>query len=279
MRSCNQDLSTVQEKREKLKRIIGSCDSLAVAFSGGVDSALLLAVAHEVLGERVIAVTATSAAFPAREEAEAKAFCEARGIRQIQIVVDPLEVEDFRKNTAERCYHCKRMIFSEIVRAAKESGAKHVAEGSNLDDRSDFRPGMRAVEELGVISPLMEAGLYKEEIRHLAEEMGLPCFDKPAYACLATRIAAGEEITKEKLGMIERAEAFLIGQGFPAERVRMHGDLARIELLPDDFGRIFAGDLREMICEELERIGFRHVTLDLRGYRRGSTNATLSQKA
>ena len=264
-------------KRKELKKIIADMGSLAVGFSGGVDSALLLAVAHEVLGERSLAVTAADASVPEREISEAKKFCEDRGIRHIIINTDPLSEESYRNNSSDRCYFCKRGIFSEIIKTAKENGIEYVAEGSNMDDLGDYRPGLRAVEELQVRSPLREAGLNKSDIRMISKAMGLPTWSKPAYACLASRFVYGEQITEEKLHMIDRAEQLLIELGFYEERVRMHGNLARIEVPAKDIPRLASEEVRNKIYDEFKNIGFLFVTLDMKGYRTGSMNATLGK--
>ena len=267
-----------KEKLNSLKKLFEQLGSLAVGFSGGVDSSFLLAAAHEVLGERVIAVTAVDASIPERELKEAEAFCDEQGICHIVCRVDPMKEEGYRKNGPERCYFCKRMIFSKIKAVADENGIAYVAEGSNMDDLSDYRPGLKAVEELSVRSPLREAGLYKAEIRLLSKEMGLKTWSKPAYACLASRFAYGEEITEDKLRMIDLAEQFLIEQGFIEERVRMHGNIARIEVPKEDILRLASAEMREAVCERFREIGFMYVTLDLHGYRTGSMNDTLKGK-
>ena len=266
-----------KDKLNELRKIIGELGSLAVGFSGGADSALLLAVAHEVLGERSLAVTAADASVPKREISEAKKFCEDRGIRHIMINTDPLSEESYRNNSSDRCYFCKRGIFSEIIKTAKENGIEYVAEGSNMDDLGDYRPGLKAIAELNVKSPLRDAGLNKSDIRMISKAMGLPTWNKPAYACLASRFVYGEQITEEKLHMIDRAEQFLIGLGFYEERVRMHGDLARIEVAADDIPRLASEEVRNKIYEEFRNVGFLFVTLDMKGYRTGSMNATLDK--
>ncbi len=264
-----------KDKLEKLRKIIADLGSLAVGFSGGVDSSFLLVVAHEVLGDRAIAVTGADASVPERELKEAREFCSERGIRQIICNFNPLEEESYRKNTADRCYYCKRGIFSGIINIARENGIEYVAEGSNMDDLGDYRPGLRAVEELSVKSPLREAGLYKSDIRAISKAMGLPTWSKPAYACLASRFVYGEEITEEKLHMIDEAEQFLIELGFYEERVRLHGNIARIEVPASDIPKIASEDVRSAIYDRFKEIGFMYVTLDLRGYRTGSMNETL----
>lgn len=268
--------SELQVKLDKLKAYLKQLGSLAVGFSGGVDSTFLISVAHEVLGDRVLAVTEADAAVPGREVNEAKEFCESRGIRHITFTVDPLTEEGYRKNSSERCYYCKRLIFREIRKIAEENGIEYVAEGSNMDDLGDYRPGLRAAAELGITAPLREAGLTKSDIRELSKDMGLPTWSKPSYACLASRFVYGEEITKEKLSMIDQAEQFLIDLGYIEERVRLHGKLARIEVPAKDITRIASEEVRGKIYERFKEIGFTYVTLDLKGYRTGSMNETLS---
>ena len=264
-----------KEKLGRLKEIISGLGSLAIGFSGGVDSSFLLAVAHEVLGDHVIAVTGVDASVPEREVNEAKAFCEDRGIRHILCTVDPLKEEGYRNNSPDRCYFCKHGIFTEVKKIADEYGIEYMAEGSNMDDIGDYRPGLKAAAELSVKSPLREAKLYKSDIRLISKAMGLPTWSKPAYACLASRFVYGEEITEEKLHIIDRAEQFLIERGFFEERVRMHGNIARIEVPPADIPRLASDEIREAVYEEFKKLGFLFVTLDMKGYRTGSMNATL----
>ena len=265
----------ISAKLQALKDYIRSLGSLAVGFSGGVDSSFLLAVAQEVLGDRVIAVTGEDASVPEREVREAKEFCEARGIRHFICKVNPLAEEGYRHNSKDRCYFCKHGIFTEVSKIAAAEGIEYMAEGSNMDDLGDYRPGLRAAAELSVKSPLREAGFTKAEIRLASKAMGLPTWSKPAYACLASRFVYGEDITEEKLHMIDQAEQFLIEHGFFEERVRLHGNLARIEVPPQDIERIAAEEMRTAIYDEFRRLGFMFVTLDLKGYRLGSMNATL----
>ena len=264
-----------KEKLDRLKEIISGLGSLAIGLSGGVDSSFLLAVAHEVLGDHVIAVTGVDASVPEREVNEAKAFCEDRGIRHILCAVDPLKEEGYRNNSPDRCYFCKHGIFTEVKKIADEYGIEYMAEGSNMDDIGDYRPGLKAAAELSVKSPLREAKLYKSDIRLISKAMGLPTWSKPAYACLASRFVYGEEITEEKLHIIDRAEQFLIERGFFEERVRMHGNIARIEVPPADIPRLASDEIREAVYEEFKKLGFLFVTLDMKGYRTGSMNATL----
>lgn len=262
-------------KLEKLKNIFIEAGSAAIAFSGGVDSTFLAKVAHDVLGEKMICLTLVSHTFPKRERDEASEFCKSENIPQIEIEYDQLSIPGFRENPKDRCYHCKKEIFSKIKSLANEKGMAIVAEGSNADDTGDYRPGMIAIRELGIKSPLLEAGLTKAEIRNLSKEMNLPTWDKPSLACLATRIAYGETITAEKLSSIQQAEHFLFDLGFKQLRVRMHGTLARIELLPEDIESFMKKETRNSVSEKFRELGFTFVTLDLQGFRSGSMNSLL----
>ena len=267
--------SELQQKRERLKAVLSDMGSVAVAFSAGVDSTFLLKVTHDVLGDRAVAVTASTAAFPERERNAAAAFCEAEGIRLLSVSIDVFAVKGFSDNPPDRCYLCKKAIFSRLLQTAQESGVSVLVEGTNADDTGDYRPGMRAVCELGVRSPLFEVGLTKSEIRTLSREMGLPTWQKPALACLATRIPYGEAITPQKLRLIDGAELKLAELGFRQYRVRLHGDAARIEVLPDELVRFADPALRDAVSAALHQLGFRYVSLDLDGYRTGSLNAVL----
>ena len=248
---------------------------VAVAFSAGVDSTFLLTVAREVLGDGVIAVTADVSSFPSHEQKEAASYCGSLGIPHVVVRIDQLAIAGFRNNPPDRCYLCKRVLFSEILRAAKEYGISHVVEGSNADDVHDYRPGMRALSELGILSPMKELGLAKNDIRALSKEMALPTWDKPSMACLATRFEYGELITEEKLTMVGEAERRLSELGFRQVRVRCHGRIARIEIAPSEFDRVLVGGLAEKIDRALRKLGFLYVALDLGGYKTGNMNRSL----
>ena len=272
-------MDQLHEKQEKLKAYLADLGSLAVAFSGGVDSTYLVKVAHDVLGDQCIALTSVSEVNPAWEMAEAKAFCEREDIRQIVVHPPVLQDSAFQRNDKDRCYDCKKLIFSTLQGVAADHGIIHLAEGSNMDDNSDYRPGHRAIEELQVLSPLRTCELYKSEIRELSKELDLPTWSKPSFACLASRIPYGEAITAEKLKTVEQAELVLKELGFANFRVRLHGgNLARIEVAKADFPRLMTPEVSDHINDALHDLGIQYVTLDLAGYRVGSLNLVLSEE-
>jgi uncharacterized protein len=265
------------EKFECLKAYLKSLESVAVAFSSGVDSTFLLKTAKEVLGDKVIAVTAQSCSFPKRELDEAVAFCKKENIKHMIVQSEELEIDGFSKNPTNRCYLCKRELFEKIISIAEENNIKYIVEGSNLDDNGDYRPGLQAVAELNVKSPLRYAQLNKNEIRILSRAMGLDTWNKQSFACLSSRFVYGEEITKEKLAMVDKAEQLLLDMGFHQLRVRIHGTIARIEVMPEEFPKLIEEENRNKIVSELTGYGFTYVSMDLKGYRTGSMNETLKK--
>ncbi|MFZ5968554.1 MAG: ATP-dependent sacrificial sulfur transferase LarE [Bacillota bacterium] len=264
----------IYNKYEELKKILRDMERVVVAFSGGVDSTFLVKAAYDVLGEKVTAATITSPFHAAWEIEEAKKIAEDIGIKHT-IITKGLENEELRMNPQDRCYICKKEVFGEIKRYAESIGCQFVADGSNYDDTFDYRPGMKALKELGIRSPLLEAGLLKEEIRTLSRELELPTWDKPAFACLLTRIPYGQEIKEEDLHKIEKTEAYLMQLGFRQFRVRFHGPIARIELEKKEMEKIFDLGLMSKINDYGKQIGFQYVTLDLEGYKTGRMNEGL----
>ena len=262
-------------KLDKLKEYLRGLESVAVAFSGGVDSTFLLKVAQNVLGDKVLALTAENKFVPRRELNAAENFCAENKIRQVIFKADVLKVEGVKENPANRCYLCKHELFKNFLRLAEENNCAALVEGSNMDDTKDYRPGMKALAELQIKSPLIAAGLYKAEIRELSREMNLPTADKPSMACLASRIPYGETLTAHKLEMVEASEDFLLSKGFNQLRVRLHGKIARIEILPEDFPKLL--EMRKEISARLKALGFEYVTLDLQGYRVGSMNELINR--
>jgi len=268
---------TLEEKLARLTEILKGTGGVLVALSGGVDSSFLAKAAKDALGDRAAAVTVTSQIHAAFEAREAVDVARLIGIRHFLVEVDALAVPGLAENPPERCYICKQQILGTLLEIAKREGLPLVVEGSNASDTGDFRPGMKAVKELGVRSPLAEAGLTKADIRELSCRMGLPTWSKPSYACLASRIPYGERITEEKLRQIERAEDYLRGKGYLVCRVRHHGKLARLELSPDEMRRFVAEEDFDAVAKSIKAFGFAYVALDLEGYRTGSLNEVLAQ--
>lgn len=269
----------VAAKLEALERILTDTGGLLVAYSGGVDSTLLVRVARGVLGDRVLAVTARSETYPDHEVEEAVSRAAELGVRLRSIHTDELDREEFASNPPERCYFCKLELFGKLREIAREEGLPVVADGANVDDASDFRPGARAAAELGVRSPLREAGLTKQEIREISRELGLSTWDKPSFACLASRFPYGDRITRQELLKVRAAEQVLRDLGLRQFRVRNHGQMARIEVEPSDIALVIQPENRTRIAEEFHRLGYLYVTLDLEGYRTGSMNAPLTRQA
>jgi uncharacterized protein len=263
--------TVLNDKTDKLRTILADMGGCVIGFSGGVDSTLLFAVAAEVLGERAVAVTATSKTYPERELNEARELAELVSGRHLVIVSEELELPGFRDNPRNRCYYCKKELFGKLRAIAEQEGIRYVLDGTNIDDVGDHRPGRVAAEELQVRSPLEEAGFTKEDIRNLSRDMGLPTWDKPALACLSSRFPYGTAITPERVDQVGLAEESLRGLGFRTLRVRYHGSVARIELGEGEFERA-AGTERDKVVQLVKAAGFTYVALDLQGYRTGAMN-------
>src|SRR6266542_106859 len=266
----------VTVKYDRLRAICRDLGSTLVAFSAGVDSTLLLRVCVDELGpERAVAVTAVSESYPSHELAQAKSLARDMGCRLILVDTNELADENYASNPTNRCFYCKQELFTTIFPVAERERLASVVYGANLDDTGDYRPGMQAAKQMGARAPLLEAEMGKPEIRAVSRHLGLETWDKPAFACLSSRIPYGERVTEEKLRQIDEAEVFLSREGFRQVRVRHHGEMARIEVPPTDLARFFADGRNERIARRLKEIGFRYVTLDLQGYRSGSLNEGL----
>jgi len=264
-------------KLQALKETLSSMKSVLVAYSGGVDSTLLLKVAKDVLGDNVVAVTATSPTYPSHEVENALKIATDLGVKLVSIETDELSDPRFSENSPERCYWCKRALFLRMTAIAKEYGLNYILDGSNYDDTKDFRPGMRAANELGVRSPLKEVGLTKDDIRSLSKSLGLPTWDKPSFACFSSRFPYGMKITEENLAKVESAEKFLRKFGISQIRVRHYNETARIEVMKDDMPRLLDEGIRREVLSYFKKLGYSYVTLDLEGYRTGSMNEVLKR--
>ncbi len=265
----------IEKKKSALLKILSSFDTLAVALSGGVDSALLLAEARDILGDRLIAITARGPIHPESDLADAAQLCDDLGVRHLVIDSTVMELPEFLSNSSRRCYICKKAFFKQLMEAAEAVGVMHLVHGANVDDLDDYRPGLDAAREIGLDAPLMDAGFTKSEIREMAGERGLKAWNKPAMACLATRIPYGTPITIKAIEQIRSAEALLSGSGLTGCRVRHHGAVARLELPIDQLSLLTCDPMRRKIVDEMRNLGFAHVCLDLEGYIPGSMNRAL----
>lgn len=263
----------LEKKYALLKDNLAGLESAVIAFSGGVDSTFLLLTARDVLGaDKIIALTATSPTYPSHEFNESVRLAKQLGVNQVVVDSNELEIPGFADNPPQRCYHCKKELFDICLGKAKDLGYREVLDGSNLDDLDDYRPGRQAATELKVRSPLLEAGLTKDDIRELSRENGLPTADKQPFACLASRFPYGTRITAERLQQIDRCESFMREKGFHTFRVRYHGETARIEVALDEIPRIIDDNMRNELLSEFKAAGFTYIALDLQGYRTGSMN-------
>ena len=266
------------EKWDRLRSLLREMKLAVLAYSGGVDSSVLLCAATEVLGPNLIAVTAISETYPPAELEPAKRFAASLGVRHRILATEEITRDEFSRNAPDRCYHCKQELFGKLRQIADTEGIAYILDGTNIDDLSDHRPGRKAAGEFSVRSPLAEAGLTKQEVRAVARRMDLPMWDKPSLACLSSRIPYGTPITLELLKNIQSAEDAIHAFGIRQVRVRHHGDTARIEVEQDDLARLAAGDVRQQIVDVFKELGYVYICLDLEGYRTGSLNAVLEKK-
>jgi uncharacterized protein len=271
-------MEAIDHKLERLRSLLGELGGVVIGYSGGCDSTLLAAVAKEVLGERAVCVLASTETYPPSEEAEALQTAGRLGLNVIRIETAELENEAFAANTPDRCFFCKKELFGKLIAIGKERSIRWVADGANVDDLDDFRPGSRAAAELGVRSPLREAGYTKKEVREAARKLGLPTWDKPSLACLSSRIPYGTRIEPAILHRLDEAESFLKEMGFRQVRVRHHGDIARIEVEPEEIGRLAEPEIRRQVAVKFKELKYLYTTLDLSGYRTGSMNAVLNKR-
>ena len=272
------NFATLAEKQEKLRSILRGLGEVLVAYSGGIDSAYLAFVAHQELGSRAVAITADSASIPESHKRDAEAFAREKGFRHEYIDTKEFDNPDYVKNDANRCFHCKDELFTRLASEGEARGVRHIAYGVNMDDLGDYRPGQRAAKLHGVLAPLVDAGLYKAEIRELAKEAGLSVWDRPASACLSSRIPYGTAVTPQVVKTVEQGEEALKALGFRQFRVRFHGELVRIEIAREEMERALSVGMSARFVEIFKPLGFHYVTLDLEGYRQGSMNAVLARE-